>query len=156
MPRTDKRSASLSGWLPVVVWLVIIGLASDGEMSAGRTAGWITYWLVILGIDANPEQVGWVNMIVRTCAHFVEYAVLAALMMRAQRITRPSRTVGSGIVIALLATVSCATLDELRQARLPTRTGSAADVLIDTAGAATAISLIWFLRRGAFCQPLGR
>lgn len=75
----------------------------------------------------------------RKVAHFGEFALLAALWWRALRSrARP----GAALAGAFALTLAYAVSDELHQGFVEGRHASALDVLIDTAGAATALALI--------------
>ena len=86
----------------------------------------------------------------RNFAHSAEYAVLAALAFHAVFVTL--RTLLARIAaISLLLVIVVATTDELRQAFLPGRTGSVADLGRDLAGALVALALVvcWQRRSAA-------
>jgi VanZ family protein len=77
-----------------------------------------------------------VNFAVRKLAHFVEYAILAALTWRADR----------RVLVALGVALAVAVVDETQQAFTMFRTGSPFDVLLDCAGAATALAFLRWRR----------
>ena len=87
----------------------------------------------ILGIPPAAIEAG--NFIVRKSAHFVEYALLGMLVLRALRATWRQR--GPRVLAAAVAGAAmCASLDELRQHFLTaTRTGAPHDVVLDIVGA---------------------
>lgn len=64
-------------------------------------------------------------------AHFVEYAILSALL----RLSMPPRCAG-GTILAICAASAYGVTDELHQAFVPGRIPDHADWLLDTAGAA--------------------
>ncbi|MGH3065729.1 MAG: VanZ family protein [Gaiellaceae bacterium] len=98
-------------WLPVLAWAALIfALSSIPDLGTG------------LG--------GW-DLALRKLAHTAEYAVLAALLMRA---TGRSRL---AFVLGTLYAVS----DEIHQAFVPGRMGAPLDVAIDTLGVACGIVL---------------
>jgi VanZ family protein len=86
-----------------------------------------------LGIPPAAIEAG--NFIVRKSAHFVEYALLGMLVLRALRATWRQR--GPRVLAAAVAGAAmCASLDELRQHFLTaTRTGAPHDVVLDIVGA---------------------
>ena len=49
---------------------------------------------------------------------------------------------GYAVALALFSTMACATIDEIHQTYIPSRTGLASDALLDTSGAAALILLI--------------
>src|SRR5919202_1687185 len=98
------RSRALSRWLPVVAWAgLIFALSAIPSLSSG------------LG--------DW-DYVLRKCAHMTEYAVLAALLLRALGRELP----------AFLAAVAYAATDELHQHFVPGRHASPVDLGIDTVG----------------------
>lgn len=128
----------LSYWLPPLVWMAVIMAFSSATFSAEATGGildpllrWLAPWLSAAQVDA-------IHVLGRKGAHAAEYAILAALWFRAVAkgrglLPRPSAWIALGISLAW------AFLDEAHQATLPERTASAADVVIDGAGAVLAL-----------------
>ena len=105
---TATRAASI--WVPVVAWAaVIFALSSIPDLGTG---------------------LGTWDTILRKCAHATEYAVLAALLLRAL----------GNLPVAFALTVAYAASDELHQTFVRGRHGSAYDVLIDAAGAAIGLA----------------
>jgi VanZ family protein len=127
----------LATWAPPIVWTAVILLMSSGDFSADKTAGvlhplltWLFPWL-------TPEHVRLAHGVARKAAHLTEYAILAALWWRA--FTRSGAVPLAAAGWALALSVACAVVDESHQAFVPTRTGSAGDVLIDSLGALIAL-----------------
>ncbi len=107
-------------WAPVLVWAgVIFALSSVSDLGTG------------LG--------GW-DLVLRKLAHAAEYAVLAALLLRAVRRELP----------AFLLGVAYAVSDEVHQHFVPSRRAAPLDVLIDSLGVGLGI-LAW--RRLARHRP---
>ncbi|MGC9974469.1 MAG: VanZ family protein [Gaiellaceae bacterium] len=107
----------LSLWLPVVLWAaVIFALSSVPSLNSG------------LGV--------W-DLILRKLAHSGEYALLAALLLRA--LARPWA--------AFIAAVAYAASDELHQHFVRGRAGTPRDVAIDAAGALLGLIAFSHLRR---------
>lgn len=107
----------------------------------------IALMALIFALSAMPSDDldrGLVRLILRKAAHFTEYALLTALWWRALR----TRTTDSAaLVTAIAIAVGYAITDEIHQTFVDGRTGSPVDVLIDTAGAATAAALVARRRR---------
>jgi VanZ family protein len=100
-------------WLPVVLWAVLIfALSSVPDLNSG---------------------LGTWDLVLRKLAHAAEYALLAALLLRA--LTRPW--------LAFLFALAYAISDELHQHFVRGRVGAPRDVAIDAAGAL--ISLVAYL-----------
>lgn len=144
-------AGSLQRWLPVVVWAGIISWFSTDAFSARSTNSYIDPVLRYFFGELTPAGFRFAHSIVRKSAHLTEYAILGALICRA--LTDPgARIMRSTVVRAALLCCAYATLDELHQAIVPSRTGSPVDVLIDTSGA-TLGSLIFARVRGRRRPP---
>jgi VanZ family protein len=123
--------------MPLILWL-----ASDSG-SSEQTAGLVVPVLRFLFPAASPLQIEAMHGIVRKLAHLTEYAVLAALWLRAfmQGSGLPWRAAAWR---TLLVVAAWAVVDETYQSTLASRTGSPMDVAIDTAGAAAVIVPVGF------------
>ena len=114
---SSRVSRVLSLWLPVVLWAAFIfALSSIPSLSSG------------LGV--------W-DLVLRKLAHAGEYALLAALFLRA--FARPWA--------AFLVTVAYAASDELHQHFVRGRAGTPRDVAIDAAGALIGLIAFSYVRR---------
>lgn len=129
----------LSRWIPVVGWAAGIASMSSDSFSGENTRGMLWPLLVVLLPWADRASLESVHAVLRKAGHLTEYAVLAALLVRALR--RPGRTPASIATTALAASFAWAVLDEWHQSFVPSRTASAGDVAIDTAGAALGLTL---------------
>ena len=103
-------------WLPVVAWATLI--------------------FVLSSIPSLNSGLGIVDLILRKIAHFVEFAVLGALLAR----VLPE-------LPAFLAGVAYAATDELHQALVPGRQAAVSDFVIDAAGVAAGIVALEAARR---------
>ena len=116
-------------WLPLLVWMGVIFMASaDSESGphASRFLGPFLHWLGLAPAVADA-----VLLLVRKAAHLTEYALLAVLAWRVIR--RPVRAdprpwiwrqAGWALLLAAVYAVS----DEFHQCFVPTRVGTAWDV----------------------------
>ena len=103
-------------WLPVLAWAaVIFALSSIPDLGTG------------LG--------GW-DLTLRKLAHAAEYAVLAALLVRATGRSRLAFALGTLYAVS----------DEIHQAFVPGRMGAPLDVAIDVLGVACGI-VLWLTVR---------
>ena len=101
-----------SRWLPVLVWAgVIFAFSSIPSLSSG---------------------LGTWDYVLRKGAHLTEYAILAALLVRAT----------GSYAWALALTVAYAATDEVHQLFVRGRHGSPIDVAIDAVGALVGITLL--------------
>jgi VanZ family protein len=127
-----RRLALPLAWTGVIAWF------SGDRWSSAATESLLPLLSALLPWAA-PEQIEAAHGLVRKAAHVAEYAVLAALWLRAL-----APAMGAAWPVALALSVVTATVDELHQSTTLTRTGSAADVLLDSAGAAGALlTLAW-------------
>jgi VanZ family protein len=135
--------AKMKYWLPVVGWMLLIFIASTDLMSAQHTSRFIGPFLLWLDPSMSPDTIRAVQFAVRKAAHVTEYAILAALLVRAfyggVRAVRPVHVLG-----AVLIASTYAALDEFHQSFVASRTGSPGDVLIDASGAVLGALLWWW------------
>ena len=147
-------AARIKQWLPAIVWASLILLASTDAFSATHTRSIIEGFFRWIFPHWTPYSIYKAHLVVRKCAHFFEYAVLAIFVMRgfagnADPSTRStsSRSLGMtsvkgvGIAVVLLCAM-VATIDEVHQHFVPSRTGSPYDVLLDTTGSTVAMLLL--------------
>ncbi len=144
--RVSGLQRFLRGWLPVVLWMGVIFAASTDLMSSANTSRFIGPILRWLKPDVSEETIRLVQMVVRKGGHVTEYAVLAALLLRALRGpgANPHRTwswSAAGLVLAVA--VLYAASDELHQHFVASRYASAWDVMIDSLGAALGVGALW-------------
>jgi len=118
-PATRDPRPATRYWLPAIAWTLLVLAASTDLLSSANTA-------VVFG----P-----LNFVVRKLAHFIEYGIAAALYFRALRGGRAGWR-WSWAVVAVAMACAVASLDEWHQTFTATRTGTPADVALDTAGAA--------------------
>ena len=113
-------------WGPLIVYMALIYLLSDQPKEGG----------------VIPDF-GNLDLPVKKLGHFVEYAVLALLFLRALRGTQsPTR---QHLAWAFTLTVLYAITDEYHQTLVPGRAGRWEDVVIDASGALLAL---WLCFRG--------
>jgi VanZ family protein len=125
-------------WVPVLVWTALVLGFSSGDFSAENTGSLLAPVLLWLFPWITPDQIGVIHGLVRKTAHVTEYGILALLWFRT--LTRGAGLrVPTGAGLALAISIAVATIDETHQAMLPSRTGSAADVVLDSVGAAAAL-----------------
>jgi VanZ family protein len=155
----------LKKWLPAAIWASLILLASSDAFSAAHTRSVIEAFFRWLFPAWSPYSVYKAHLVVRKCAHFFEYAVLAIFVMRGfAGNVEPSTSLGmtsakegvrglgisSAQKIALQVVLICAmvaTADEVHQHFVPSRTSSPYDVLLDTTGATVAMLLLTWRKR---------
>lgn len=142
--------ATLRAFVALGLWtVVVLGLSSD-PFSASGTSRILLPLLRLLLPDLSPDALAFAHGAIRKAAHVFEYAVLAALGLRAFALgagrllaaARPRHALA-----AFLYAVAVAAADESRQATSDARTGTPRDVALDAAGAAAGIAILDFSAR---------
>jgi VanZ family protein len=131
----------LKYWLPVLVWMIFIFIASTDLMSAEHTSRFIGPFLRWFAPGTTDATIASVQLVVRKCAHLTEYAILAFLLYRAFDFSQ--RRIWRAAGITLFIATLYASLDEFHQAHVASRTGSPWDVMIDVIGAAIGLAICW-------------
>ncbi|HEU0208017.1 MAG TPA: VanZ family protein [Candidatus Udaeobacter sp.] len=126
----------LKYWLLLLIWLGVMFGASTNLLSSEHTSRYIVPFLLWLKPGASPNTTYMVSVVVRKCAHVIEYAILALLLWRLLH-SRPSlrtrNTICFGAV--LLGCALFAISDEFHQTFVKSRTPSVRDVCLDMTGA---------------------
>jgi VanZ family protein len=138
-------------WWPVVVWLGIIRLESTDFGSAAHTGLWLYRFITFFAPHISFWTIWQLDNVLRKLGHLGGYAILSALVFLALRNTYRDqvrtvirRTWGTHLrdlwrkewmLLAMLATIVTASLDEIHQTFIPSRTGRWQDVVIDSSGA---------------------
>ena len=138
-------------FLPPLGWTLLIAWFSSYTWGAAHTGAVLLPLLKRLLPWAAPEQLAALHWLTRKTAHALEYGVLAASWHWALA----SRDAFRGWPVPLALSILTAALDELHQATTLTRTGSAADVLLDGAGATTTLILVSGATRPVFAWLTG-
>jgi VanZ family protein len=131
--------AFLARYGPPVAWMGVIAVLSGDLFAAERTGAWLLPLLERLLPTVDRAVPHGVHAVVRKLGHVVEYGILAALWRRALATGSPAPHAGW---MAVLLAALYAILDEARQGLAPSRTPSAMDVAIDTAGAILAVACL--------------
>ena len=143
----SRRGSEIAlAWLWVVAWVAVIQTFASSSFSANETSRFIGPLLLWLFPDADAEFVLTVNFVIRKAAHFLEYAILALLALRAFRSSfdRPLAWLSAA---SLMLALAVAIVDETRQAAAAGRAGALSDVALDITGAASALALASAVRR---------
>ncbi len=133
-------------WAPAIGWVLVILIASSDLMSAEHTSRFIGPLLRWMLPDISGAGIAAVQLWVRKAAHLTEYAILAVLILRAFA-GEASRLRTRHAVGALVLAALCATVDEVHQSFIASRTGSPFDVLLDVIGASLGVTLYWYFRQ---------
>jgi VanZ family protein len=129
--------------LPAVVWSLAVLGASTDSFSSFNTGRWLSALLsLIFGHHPRDTSLDEMNFWWRKATHVMAYGTLGALWFRAVRAGSGVRWQPRWAWTALAITTSIATIDEIHQIFVPSRSASVFDVLLDAAGAALALGLI--------------
>ena len=151
-----RKNALWLTLLPVLALMTgIFCFSAQPAAASQQTSGGIVSWLLRLlvpdfaGLDparqAEIEHI--VTKIVRKGAHFAEYALLGAALLGHMLAWRARRGLGRPRTLAFGVGALYAASDELHQLFVPGRSGELLDVLLDSAGVAVGVALLWLLLR---------
>ena len=141
---------------PLLVWMLVIFLASTGELSAPNTSRILRPLLLWLFPNISEERLMSAHFFVRKAAHFTEYAILAFFAARAFITSSHATLRRAWFFVALLLVVLYSLSDEYHQSFVASRTGSIYDSLIDIAGGLTSLAAfaLWQRRKSKVRSPL--
>lgn len=134
-------------WLPVLLMLGLMAYFSTDVFSGENTRSAIESILSWLSIHPGKRAIVHINFITRKCAHFLEYALLAALIFRAFRADSPSRWRFTWFLGSLSIVVAWSLADEYHQSFTHSRTASIYDSMLDSAGGLFALIVIAMISR---------
>ena len=127
-------------WLPSVIWLAVIVLESTNIGSSEHT-GQILYPIFHYLFGTSSQHFELLHAVLRKTGHFVGYFTLSILLFRSWRGTFPrlsTRWCLQWATLGFACTALVASLDELHQTFLPSRTGTFRDVVLDSFAALVA------------------
>ncbi len=148
---TDSTHQPWRVWIPVLLWIGLIGLESTNSLSAANTGSLLQWFLAValpsdLFAKIDWAQISAFNHALRTAGHLVGYGILSWLSFRAWRVTLPTTPLAHRALrcaaLALALTAAVAGLDELHQTFLSSRSGKISDVALDSAAAVAVQFLI--------------
>lgn len=145
----QARTWLVSPYAVLFLWIAIIFFLSSPEGSASQTSRIIGPLLHLIFPGILPETEAVIHAVVRKCAHFTEYAILATLAVRAFSTSASIFIKQRTYVLACALVILVAALDEFNQSFEASRTSSIWDVLLDILGGTTALSaiILWNIRR---------
>ena len=127
MSSETKQNKFLFYWLPVIIWAgLIFGLSSVPDLKSGLVSNY--------------------DLVIRTFAHFAEFAVLAILFSRIGYLEEKSKRYGLIFIISVVAAALYAVSDEYHQSFIEGRQAAAVDVLIDSVGAFIGAATYYFYK----------
>lgn len=124
-------------WFLLIIWMIGIFIMSNqpASISDSQSEGIIKV-LSSIGINVNGIFGQFANFVVRKCAHFLEYMILALLAFNVFNLYFNMKKV---IVITIIFVFLYACSDEIHQLFVLGREGALRDVIIDTFGGAILI-----------------
>ena len=144
-------SRFLKCWLPAILWMALIFVASTDLMSAEQTSRFLVPFLRWLKPDISSETFAQIHFLFRKLGHISEYAILAMLFWRAvyrgtnlemKMSPDPAKAGSSWVrsrsILFLSVWIVCAIFaatDEFHQWFVASRTAAPGDVMIDSGGA---------------------
>jgi len=134
-------------WLPVAVMFALMFYFSTDKLSNDNTESFVAKLLAWLSSHTSHEVIAVVNYSIRKAAHFVEYAVLGALLYRAFRADDPVRWRMKWAAFTLASAACWAALDEFHQTFTRTRSASPYDSLLDSSGTLVVLIIIALINR---------
>ncbi len=131
-------------WLPALLWVGIVLLASTDTFSARNTGSILEAVATRLFGPLSRHTFETMHLLVRKAAHLTEYALLGVLWFRAWRGDRGGHQ-WRWTALTLLIVLATAITDEIHQSFVPSRSGNLHDVLLDFMGALAAQLVLWVL-----------
>jgi VanZ family protein len=124
-----------SAWLPTLLWLALLAACSSDIFSADHTGRILLKIIHTLYGPVSHDQLELINFVVRKTAHFTGYGLLGFFAFFSWRTALPALRWWLWTGLGLALTLTAASLDELHQRFVASRTSSPEDVLLDMAGA---------------------
>ena len=132
-----KNKRKIIYWSLLIIWMIIICLMSSqpATISDSQSIGVLNLFSK-LGINMNSIFGNFANFVVRKCAHFIEYMILALLVFNVFNLYFSMKQV---VIITITCVFLYACSDEIHQLFVPGREGAIRDVMIDTCGGITLV-----------------
>jgi len=126
-------------WVPALAWLAVLACFSSDAFSADHTGIWLWKILHFIYPGLSHARFKEIHYFVRKSAHFLSYGTLSWFAFYGFRGVQSARNVwrAKWSALALLLTLTAASLDEFHQSFVSSRTSSSHDVWLDMAGAVT-------------------
>lgn len=139
-----KSKRQIINWGLLIIWMGFIFYMSNQPANVSDGQSFKVLWILSsLGIDVNGVFGELANFVVRKCAHFLEYMILAFLLVNVIK-TYFVFKVSSILSVVFVFLYACT--DEFHQMFIPGREGAFRDVMIDTCGGITLILLYTLIR----------
>ncbi len=132
-------------YLPVALWGVMI--ITFAFTTGNWTLDTLRAMFEMIDYDISRKLLLEINTAVRELAHFGEYFVFTLLLWRAVQRDASRQWNAQAALVTLGLVVAVASADESLQLLRELRTGSVADVLVDTTGGLASLTAIWMFAR---------
>ena len=131
-------------WSLLIAWMIIICVMSNqpANISDSQSIGILNLFSKV-GINVNGFFGDLANFVVRKCAHFLEYMILALLAFNVLKLYFNAKQVAI-FTIAFVFLYACS--DEIHQLFVLGREGAIRDVIIDTCGGVTLVLIKLFVK----------
>ena len=130
----NKRRGRIIRYAPLILWIGVILFLSTSQASMSNTSRFIRPLLEFLFPSAAEETLILYHGYIRKLAHLTEYAGLAFWAFWAFSNSNLKNLRRLWFVFAFLLVILIASIDEINQSYLTSRTGSIYDVLLDATG----------------------
>ena len=134
-------------YAPFMLWIGVIFYLSSGNASMSNTSRFIRPLLEFLFPNTPEETLIVYHSYIRKLAHPTVYAILAFFAARAFSGSLNKILQKRWFVVSLLTVFIVASLDELNQSFIASRTGNFRDILLDTAGGLVMLTVIYFYKK---------
>ncbi len=127
-----------------ILWVCVIFsfTLQSGDTSSDLSDGLMMQILSLLGIDSlSQEKLEILHTFIRKCAHFTEFFILGVLSFTA--LGKNAHKMRLLISVGFCALIASA--DETLQLFVPDREGKILDALLDCAGAAAGITIVYLV-----------
>jgi VanZ family protein len=145
--KNSIRRGRIFRYAPLILWIGVIFFLSSGQGAMSNTSRFIRPLLEFLFPGASEETLFIYHGIIRKLAHPSVYAVLAYFAYRAFYYSTQNHLQKYWFPVSLLLVFTVASLDELNQSFLASRTGSPYDILLDTIGGLVMLTILFFINR---------
>lgn len=132
---------------PLILWMLLISLASTSEFSAGNTSAILRPLLLWFFPNLSESRIALAHLLTRKAGHFTEYAVLAFFARRSFITSSHLYLRRYWFELGLLLVVIYGLLDEYHQSFVSSRTASIYDSAIDVAGGLTILLVFKFFSK---------
>jgi VanZ family protein len=136
-------------WLPVIFWMGFVFWMSTETFSSQNTFSPVETVLRFLFPKISFQGMDLIHALIRKSGHVIEYFIMGLLLFRAFRSNSIVLWKWRWSFFAVIGVALWAASDEFHQSFIPTRTASAMDVAIDTAGGVLSqvVSVLWHHKR---------